>query len=144
MDSNLTRRRFLEGSAALLGVSLVGCGGKEPGAPQAVSGPGGSITLTGLAEIAPGSALAFDFPNGEPGLLYVTKSGKSGAVSAKCTHLGCTVEWNAEADEQMPLRCPCHESFFSLDGTVLGGPAEAPLTRYVVTRSGSEAKLKPL
>jgi cytochrome b6-f complex iron-sulfur subunit len=144
MDSNLTRRRFLEGSAALLGVSLIGCGSKEPGAPQSISGADGSITLTGLGEVAPGSAQAFNFPNGEPGLLYVTKSGENGAVSAKCTHLGCTVEWNGEADEKTPLRCPCHESFFSLDGTAISGPAKAPLTRYAVTRSGSEAKLRRL
>jgi Rieske Fe-S protein len=143
MESNLTRRRFLESSAALLGVSLIGCGASEPIAPQSISNADGSITLTGLDEIAPGSAQTFNFPNGEPGLLFVTKDGQSGAVSAKCTHAGCTVEWNAPVNDKVPLRCPCHESHFSLDGGVLSGPAKTPLAHYTVTRSGPDATLKP-
>jgi menaquinol-cytochrome c reductase iron-sulfur subunit len=44
------------------------------------------------------------------------------AVSAVCTHLGCTVDKTAEG-----FRCPCHGSAFSAEGTVLGGPAPRPL-----------------
>jgi glycine/D-amino acid oxidase-like deaminating enzyme/nitrite reductase/ring-hydroxylating ferredoxin subunit len=46
------------------------------------------------------------------------------AVSATCTHLGCTVRWNGA---ERSWDCPCHGSRFDLDGSVLTGPAVEPL-----------------
>lgn len=43
-----------------------------------------------------------------------------------CTHLGCAVK-----KERSFFRCPCHGSTYSLDGTVVRGPAEESLTRYI-------------
>ncbi len=41
------------------------------------------------------------------------------ALSARCTHLGCTITHQADG----LLVCPCHGSRFHLDGTVAAGPS---------------------
>jgi nitrite reductase/ring-hydroxylating ferredoxin subunit len=51
--------------------------------------------------------------------------GTFAAVSSECTYDGCTVEKN-----ENQFRCPCGGSRFTLDGTVMGGPAERSLESY--------------
>jgi glycine/D-amino acid oxidase-like deaminating enzyme/nitrite reductase/ring-hydroxylating ferredoxin subunit len=46
------------------------------------------------------------------------------AVSAACTHKGCTVSWN-NADRTWD--CPCHGSMFEANGAVIHGPAREAL-----------------
>jgi cytochrome b6-f complex iron-sulfur subunit len=50
------------------------------------------------------------------------------ALSAVCTHLGCTVVWRGEE-----LNCPCHGSRFAVDGANLAGPATRPLPYLALT-----------
>ncbi|WP_412538257.1 FAD-dependent oxidoreductase [Longispora sp. K20-0274] len=56
--------------------------------------------------------------------VYTDEEGRPHAVSAVCTHQGCTVEFNA-ADTTWD--CPCHGSRFDVDGHVLQGPATRSL-----------------
>ena len=52
------------------------------------------------------------------------QEGRTHAVSARCTHLGCIVSFNAG---EQTWDCPCHGSRFALDGDVVDGPARDPL-----------------
>jgi len=48
------------------------------------------------------------------------------AVSTRCTHLGCQVNWNTA---ERSWDCPCHGSRFTPEGDVLQGPAVHRLER---------------
>ena len=49
---------------------------------------------------------------------------KAWALSRKCTHLGCTINYH---EKENILECPCHQSRFSPEGIVLQGPAKKDL-----------------
>ncbi len=57
--------------------------------------------------------------------LSIDESGKVTAISTKCTHLGCTVEF--KGDE---FKCPCHGSIFNEKGINLKPPATRPLDLF--------------
>lgn len=64
--------------------------------------------------------------------LYVVADDKGAfAQSAVCTHLGCLTRPNASEDG---FFCPCHGSEFSLDGSVIKGPAPTPLPHFHLER----------
>jgi glycine/D-amino acid oxidase-like deaminating enzyme/nitrite reductase/ring-hydroxylating ferredoxin subunit len=58
--------------------------------------------------------------------VYRDAAGELHALSARCTHLGCIVSWNAA---ERSWDCPCHGSRFDTDGEVVQGPAVKPLRR---------------
>jgi menaquinol-cytochrome c reductase iron-sulfur subunit len=49
--------------------------------------------------------------------------------SINCTHLGCPVRWEENAELFM---CPCHGGVYYRDGTNAAGPPPQPLPRYKV------------
>ena len=51
------------------------------------------------------------------------------ALSPICKHLGCTINWNSQGDNQ--YFCPCHEAKYSVDGKNLK-VAPNPLDEYEV------------
>ena len=77
-------------------------------------------------------------PDGFPSPLLVarlaagTTADAIAAVSAVCTHLGCTVLPGAGG-----LQCPCHGSTFDLTGRFLQGPAGTNLLPYAVLFDGT-------
>ena len=56
--------------------------------------------------------------------VYRNDDGTLVALSAKCTHMGCTVGWNS-ADKTWD--CPCHGSRYHANGEVLNGPTAKAL-----------------
>lgn len=64
---------------------------------------------------------------------FILFEGESGpwAVSRKCTHLGCRVNFH---EQENLLLCPCHQSRFSITGQRISGPAKRNLTSFQVAR----------
>ncbi|MET8679347.1 FAD-dependent oxidoreductase [Streptomyces sp. NPDC004647] len=75
------------------------------------------------ADIPPGSGAVVRI-RGQRCAVYRDESGAVTAVSARCTHLGCLVQFDAG---ERAWECPCHGSRFAPDGSVLHGPATRPL-----------------
>ena len=61
---------------------------------------------------------------GEKLAAYVDESGELHVMSARCTHMGCTVAWNPGP---RTFDCPCHGSRFAPTGKVVHGPATRTL-----------------
>lgn len=62
--------------------------------------------------------------NGEKVGVYRREDGTLLAVSVKCPHLGCQLEWNPD---EKSWDCPCHGSRFDVYGRLLDGPAQTDL-----------------
>ncbi|MBN1507419.1 MAG: Rieske (2Fe-2S) protein [Sedimentisphaerales bacterium] len=80
-------------------------------------------------------------PKGRRGKILVVHhpDGTLHAVSAACTHMGCTVDYDKDKG---CFVCPCHKSEFAWDGSVLHGPASRPLKQYDVTTDSGQVLIK--
>jgi menaquinol-cytochrome c reductase iron-sulfur subunit len=102
--------------------------------------------------------LPSDFPDGLKFLaderLFIFREGNTfHAISATCTHLGCTVRAEALSSPQTadvgaaPLKlthrflCPCHGSQYRGDGTNVAGPAPKPLAWYRLSVATDDGQL---
>jgi Rieske Fe-S protein len=60
--------------------------------------------------------------------IFLVRSGDDvTALDSTCTHLGCRVSWDSEAQA---LRCPCHGGAYDRTGAVTAGPPPEPLPRF--------------
>ena len=115
--STLSRRLLLAlGGAALVAI-IARLAGFQPPAPKRFVEIPGPLPASGASILA--DCILFD------------RDGQAWAVSRRCTHLGCTVNYH-EVDNL--LECPCHQSRFAPNGQVLRGPASRPLRCYAVRK----------
>jgi len=141
----VTRRRFLD---ALLGAGLLGWLATvlypvlRYLKPLSSIGPGGPIKLSAdeattlererYVIVRAGTSRVLVFEDRVQGLR---------ALSAKCTHEGCTVQY--VAGESIVL-CACHNGRYDLDGRVLAGPPPRPLAQYDAQRDADGSILVKL
>lgn len=92
-----------------------------------------SIRGLGRRFLEPGRIPTEDLPAGHGGVveldgeklgIYRDETGELFAVSVKCPHLGCQLEWNPD---EKSWDCPCHGSRFDVKGRLLDGPAQTDL-----------------
>lgn len=93
-----------------------------------------NVVAAKAGELAPNSAKVFKFGS-SPAILVNTAEGQLVALSGVCTHLTCTVRFDAETGT---LFCPCHNGRFDLGGNVLSGPPPRPLEIFAVETSGAD------
>ncbi len=64
--------------------------------------------------------------------VYKDRYGDVYAVSLRCPHLGCQLEWNPD---EKSWDCPCHGSRFDYHGRLIDGPAQKNLEATVMVNS---------
>jgi arsenite oxidase small subunit len=96
------------------------------------------MKVEGAAKLIVGSSLYFEYPTrNDPAVLLRSSEGEYTAFSRKCSHAGCSVEFD---DERRCLKCPCHQGVFDARiGYVMYGPPQRPLDQIVLQmRAGGE------
>jgi glycine/D-amino acid oxidase-like deaminating enzyme/nitrite reductase/ring-hydroxylating ferredoxin subunit len=81
------------------------------------------VKRASVAQIAPGEGRIVGAGLGQRAA-YRDDDGTLHELSARCTHLGCIVNWNSA---ERTWDCPCHGSRFAATGQVIEGPAVRPL-----------------
>lgn len=119
----IERRRLLVLGGAAAATFLVACGsGSEDGGTDQPAA--GQFQAGNVSDFPEGSVTRIDA--GE--FLVLRDAGGLYAMTAICTHQGCTVD---VAPQNLP--CPCHGSVFDLEGNVVTGPAVTPLDHLQLT-----------
>lgn len=134
-----SRRGLLRGVAVggLTVPLLVACRGQGESTPAPEGSPSPSASAG-----KPVSVPAADVPVGggtilADDLIVVTQptEGEFKAFTAVCTHQKCPVTSIADGE----IICPCHGSHYAIaDGSVVAGPAPAPLKEFPLTVEGDQ------
>jgi cytochrome b6-f complex iron-sulfur subunit len=102
--------------------------------PAVVDLGGDEVIAAKLTEMKPNSGKIFRFGS-RPGLLILNSDGTYRALSATCTHLGCTVQYRSDLRE---IWCACHNGIYDLNGRNISGPPPRPLDVFDVYVRGDE------
>jgi len=135
----IRRREFLVKAGFAAGSVVLTVSALSSGGIAAVLG---DVTVT----IGPDSPLnkvgGFQIVQSPAGKLIVihSETDKFEVFSAKCTHRGATVEYDAAAKQ---IHCPRHGSRFDPEtGNVVKGPAKNPLPSFPTDVSGQTVTIK--
>jgi cytochrome b6-f complex iron-sulfur subunit len=132
----LTRRAFARAAFGGVGLCYAAVVGypvyrflKSPVQKAQAAAAVTEVTLAEAQKLPVGGALAFRF-GVEPCLLLHLAEGKWVALSAKCTHLGCTVKYEPAKKR---IFCACHGGVYDPEsGRNVAGPPPKPLRSFVV------------
>jgi Rieske Fe-S protein len=92
------------------------------------------VVAAKVGDLKPDGSKVFRFGS-RPALLLLTADGEYHAVSAVCTHLGCTVQYRSDLHE---VWCACHNGTYDLDGRNVSGPPPRPLEKFQVNIRSNE------
>src|SRR5208282_2387503 len=96
------------------------------------------VTLKDAQKLPAGSVLMFRF-GPSPAMLIHHQDGRWIALSAVCTHLGCTVKYEPEMDR---IHCACHGGVYNAyTGANVSGPPPKPLTAYKVAVNAADVEV---
>ena len=131
LASRVSRRDFLKlgiGTLSALAILEVGGASLLFMQPRALEGEFGGTVNAGPADSFPAGSVV-EFPDGR---FFLIRSHEGGflAVYQRCTHLGCSVTWEAD---KARFFCPCHASSFDIHGDVENPPAPRALDTFSVT-----------
>lgn len=136
--NELPRRKFVN---LLLGTGLVASIGsflypilRYLVPPKLPDLGGDAVLVAKVSDLKSNSAKTFRFGS-RPGLLIESAPGEFKAMSATCTHLGCTVQYRADIRE---VWCACHNGIYDLNGHNVSGPPPRPLEQFEVQVRGDE------
>lgn len=152
---NVLRAAGVGGAVVAVGLTAAACGSSSNNSassgnnPPPATGGGASASASSGSGGAGGSVLAKTSDVPVDGGTIVTADGGTvitqpaagtyKAFTAICTHMHCTV--GSVADNK--IMCPCHGSVYSaMDGSVIQGPAPAPLAAKQITVAGGQITLK--
>jgi len=102
--------------------------------PQTAELASDTVLAGKTGDLALNSGKIFRFGS-RPGLLIRTPDGKYHALSAVCTHLGCTVQYRPDLHN---VWCACHNGMYDINGRNISGPPPKPLEAYEVFIKGDE------
>lgn len=133
--------------ASSLPVVLAACTSSDSPSPDTSESSPAATNADGFTEVGKladlegnGFMVQEDFA-GAPLLVIFNPDDKTKVVAFKnqCTHNQCPVDWNAD---EGTLDCPCHGSKYKADGTVVNGPADAPLPTHEAKVEGDAILVK--
>jgi Rieske Fe-S protein len=127
----VSRRQFIYLGLTTVGAAWLGTWLQSRLFPAADSTQEAQPVSFPLSELPLGGTKAITY-GGVPVLVTRTRESLR-AFSLICTHLGCTVEWQAGDKE---FFCPCHSGRFDEFGEVLAGPPPIPLEQFPVSVEG--------
>lgn len=127
----VSRRQFIQLGLATMGAAWLGTMLQMRLFPSASTSQEAQPVSFPLSELPVGRTKAITY-GGVPALVMRTPESIR-AFSMICTHLGCTVEWQADKKE---FYCPCHDGRYDEFGDVLAGPPPIPLEQIPVRVEG--------